>query len=222
MFPKQMVWPGKGIQCVSDGLAGSQFRGPFQFLPKKFHNENCADVGWSGKNGRWFKLIIARGHMYFIRISVIFQRVMSVLNSLSIQKQNYPVGGRGGGVGGYEEGIKQGNWVLSLAYNVALKLPFFPSFISFASSPSIATDETNSQNCIISSVIFIILSKHFQPQTMLTLVPGSSCFQVIFGSFRIWWNVYSSRLNNNLQMTITIVIHQMFLTGMSCYFLFAY
>ena len=45
MFPKQMVWPGKGIQCVSDGLARSQFRGPFQFLPKKFHNENCADVG---------------------------------------------------------------------------------------------------------------------------------------------------------------------------------
>ena len=52
MFPQQMVWPGKGIQCVSDGLAGSQFRGPFQFLPKKFHNENCADVGWSGENGR--------------------------------------------------------------------------------------------------------------------------------------------------------------------------
>ena len=52
LFPQQMVWPGKGIQCVSDGLAGSQFRGPFQFLPKKFHNENCADVGWSGENGR--------------------------------------------------------------------------------------------------------------------------------------------------------------------------
>jgi len=52
MFPQQMVRPGKGIQCVSDGLAWSQFRGPFQFLPKKFHNENCADVGWSGENGR--------------------------------------------------------------------------------------------------------------------------------------------------------------------------
>ena len=95
---------------------------------------------------------------------------------------------------------------------IALKLPFFSSFISFASLSSIAADETNSQNCIIISIYFIILSKYFQPQSMLTLVPGISCFQIVFGSFRIWRNIYSSRLNNNLQMTVTVaVIHQMFL-----------
>lgn len=123
-----MVWPGKGIQCVSDGLAGSQFRGPFQFLPKKFHNENCADVGWSGKNGRWFKLIIARGHMYFIRISVIFQRVMSVLNSLSIQKQNYPVGGRGGGGWGVWRRYQTGQLGAKPCIQCSIKTAIFPKF----------------------------------------------------------------------------------------------
>ena len=89
-----------------------------------------------------------------------------MVNSLPIQKQNCPVGGRGRG-GGYEEGIKQ---ISSVSTNcdifgapgrlgakpcIALKLPFFSSFISFASSSPIATDETNSQNCIIISIILL-------------------------------------------------------------------
>ena len=42
----QVVWYWGRLQCVSDGVAGPQSRGPLQFLQSQILPQDCTSIGW--------------------------------------------------------------------------------------------------------------------------------------------------------------------------------